>query len=85
MTLAVDLNNILYEIERWLPVLTVVFLGLLVFLMFRTLSVMPKTKPKEIKASKRKSGVTWDDIAGVEGTRAELQVVVDFLSDPKRF
>ena len=37
------------------------------------------------QGSKRKSGVTWDDIAGVEDTKEELQEVVDFLSDPKRF
>lgn len=80
-----DLDSILLQVERWLPLLTVLFLGLLVFLMFRTLSVMPKTKPKEIKASSRNSGVTWDDIAGVEGTKEELQEVVDFLSHPKRF
>jgi cell division protease FtsH len=79
-----DINDILLEVERWLPLLMVVFLGLICFLMFKTLSVMPRTKPKEIKASKR-SGVSWDDIAGVEGTKAELQEVVDFLSDPKRF
>ena len=80
-----DIDSILYQVERWLPVLTVIFLGLLVFLMFRTLSVMPKTKPKEIRANRRNTGVSWDDIAGVEGTKAELQEVVDFLSHPKRF
>ena len=85
MTLLADVDSVLFQVERWLPILTVIFLGLLVFLMFKTLSVMPKTKPKEIKASKRRSGVTWDDIAGVEGTKEELQEVVDFLSHPKRF
>ena len=82
---AFNIDDFLLQVERWLPILTVIFLGLLVFLMFKTLSVMPKTKPKEIKASKRKSGVSWDDIAGVEGTKEELQEVVDFLSHPKRF
>src|SRR4029078_5561893 len=38
----------------------------------------------EIKASKR-SGTTWEDIAGLEGTKDELREVVEFLSDPKRF
>ena len=69
---------------NWGPVLSLVFIALLVYVMFRMLSVMPRTKPQEIKASKR-SGVTWDDIAGVEGTKDELREVVDFLSDPKRF
>ncbi len=82
--IAADLNSVLYDIGNWVPLVTLLFLGTIVYLMFRTLSVMPKTKPQEIKA-KKKSGVTWDDIAGVEGTKEELQEVVDFLSHPKRF
>jgi cell division protease FtsH len=79
-----DIDAILLEIERWLPLLYIVFFSTIIYLMFKTVSVMPKTKPQEIKATKR-SGVSWDDIAGVEGTKEELQEVVDFLSDPKRF
>ncbi len=71
-------------IDQWASVISIVFIGLLVYVMFRMLSVMPKTKPQEIKASKR-SGIGWSDIAGVEGTKDELREVVDFLSDPKRF
>jgi cell division protease FtsH len=74
-----------HEVERyvtaWFPVL---FLGLIAFFMWKTLKVMPKTKPQSIKAT-AKSGVRWDDIAGVEGTKDELREVVDFLSDPQRF
>ncbi|MFN8111682.1 MAG: ATP-dependent zinc metalloprotease FtsH [Solirubrobacterales bacterium] len=70
--------------DQWASVFSLVFIGLLVYVMFRMLNVMPKTKPQEIKASKR-SGVRWDDIAGVEGTKDELREVVEFLSDPKRF
>ena len=83
-TAGIDLDSFLNQIDRWLPLMSLIFIVLLVYVMFRMLSVMPKTAPKEIKASKR-SGVTWDDIAGVEGTKAELREVVDFLSDPKRF
>jgi len=79
-----NVNEILDEITRWSPLLSLVFIGLLVYVMFRMLSVMPRTKPQEIRKSKR-SGVRWDDIAGVEGTKDELREVVDFLSDPKRF
>jgi cell division protease FtsH len=71
-------------IDQWASVISIVFIGLLVYVMLRMLSVMPKTKPQEIKASKR-SGVGWSDIAGVEGTKDELREVVEFLSDPKRF
>jgi cell division protease FtsH len=83
-TAGLDVDSFLLQIDRWLPLLSLIFIILLVYVMFRMLSVMPKTAPKEIKASKR-SGVTWDDIAGVEGTKAELREVVEFLSDPKRF
>jgi cell division protease FtsH len=80
----INVDNFLNGIDRWLPLFSLIFIGLLVYVMFRMLAVMPKTKPQEIKASKR-SGVRWDDIAGVEGTKDELREVVDFLSDPKRF
>jgi len=70
--------------NEWGSVFATLFIALLVYVMFRMLAVMPRTKPQEIKASKR-SGVTWDDIAGVDGTKDELREVVDFLSDPKRF
>ena len=80
----VDLDRILNEITRWSPLLMLVFIFLLVYVMFRMLAVMPKTKPQEIRKAGR-SGIGWDDIAGVEGTKDELREVVDFLSDPKRF
>ena len=84
LTAFVDTDEMLYQISKWSPVLMLIFIFLLVYVMFRMLAVMPKTKPQEIKASKR-SGVTWDDVAGVEGTKDELREVVEFLSDPKRF
>jgi cell division protease FtsH len=83
LTLAV-LDGLRTFIDQWASLISILFIGLLVYVMFRMLAVMPKTKPQEIKASKR-SGVRWDDIAGVEGTKDELREVVEFLSDPKRF
>jgi cell division protease FtsH len=73
------------EFERyatlWLPTL---FLGAILYFMWRTLRLMPRTKPQEI-TPRSKSAITFADVAGVEETKAELQEVVDFLSDPKRF
>jgi cell division protease FtsH len=65
----------------WLPL---VFLGLLVYLIWRTISFMPRVKPTEVEPSS-KSSVSWEDVAGVEEAAAELQEVVDFLTSPRRF
>ena len=72
------LNDVLIP---WAPVL---LLAAIVYFMWRTLKLMPRTKPQEI-SPKSKTAVSWDDIAGVEETKDELREVVDFLSDPKRF
>src|SRR5919198_4900026 len=65
----------------WLPI---VFMGLLVFFVWRTLRLMPRTKPQQITPGS-KSSVTWNEIAGVEETKEELREVVEFLSNPRQF
>jgi len=73
------------DIERWaITWLPILFLGLLVFLVWRTLKLMPRTKPQQITPSSA-SSVTWEDVAGVEETKDELREVVEFLSRPKEF
>ena len=72
------LDNILIP---WSPVLLLLVIG---YFMWRTLRLMPRTKPQEISA-KSKAAIRWDDVAGVDETKEELQEVVQFLSDPKRF
>jgi cell division protease FtsH len=72
------LSNILIP---WAPIL---LLAVIVYFMYRTLKLMPRTKPQEI-SPRSKSSITWEDVAGVEETKEELREVVDFLSDPKRF
>jgi cell division protease FtsH len=68
--LAAFILGITYDdIERWaITWLPILFLGLLVFLVWRTLKLMPRTKPQQITPSSA-SWVTWDDIAGVEETK----------------
>ena len=75
------LNNLPNVALTWLPL---VFLGLIVYLIWKSLSLMPRVRPTEVEPSS-KSSVTWADIAGVEDAAAELQEVVDFLKDPRRF
>jgi cell division protease FtsH len=65
----------------WLPL---IFMALLVFLVWRTLKVMPRTKPQQIRPE-TKLEVAWGDIAGADEAKQELREVVEFLSAPKRF
>ncbi|MBA2240577.1 MAG: ATP-dependent zinc metalloprotease FtsH [Solirubrobacterales bacterium] len=72
------LNDLLIP---WSPIALLLVIG---YFMWRTLKLMPRTKPQEISA-KSKSSVTWAEVEGVDETKAELREVVDFLSDPQRF
>ena len=59
-------------------------MALIVFFLWRTMKLMPRTKPQEIKPDS-KASIGWDDVAGADEAKAELQEVVDFLRDPERF
>src|SRR5439155_24830195 len=77
-----DFNS---DVQNW--VLTwapLIFLGLIVYLLWRTGQLMPRVKPRQIDAGS-KSSVSWEDVAGLEETKAEMREVVDFLRDPRRF
>jgi cell division protease FtsH len=76
-----DWDNIQDLIITWAPI---IFMGLLVFFLWRSLKLMPRTKPQEIKPN-AKSSIGWDDVAGADEAKAELREVVEFLRDPKRF
>ncbi len=65
----------------WLPI---VFFAILVLLIWRTMRLMPRVKPNLTEPNSSAS-VSFDDVAGVEDAKAELQEVVDFLRDPKKF
>src|SRR6059058_5664916 len=70
-------------IAAWLPLFFAVLLVLMVYILWRTLQVMPKvTAAKTITSS---SKVSWDDVAGLDEAKGELHEVIDFLRDPERF
>ncbi len=69
---------------EWSGVFTILFMFLICFFLWRTLKLMPRTKPVQIKPEV-KSSIGWDDIAGVDEAKDELREVVDFLRDPRRF
>src|SRR5215210_7229768 len=78
---AIDLTDVKIWALTWLPL---IFMAGLLLLIAMTLRYMPRTKPQEIKPESSES-ITWDDVAGIEEAKEELQEVVEFLRDPKRF
>jgi len=85
VTLATSLVTKIQEWSvQWSSVVMILFFLALIFLMWRTLKVMPRVKPQQIKPASSDS-VAWKDIAGVDEAKAELQEIVEFLRDPKQF
>jgi cell division protease FtsH len=81
-------TSIVTEIQNWAyqwsPVVMILFFTALIFLMWRTLKVMPRIKPQQIKPASGQS-VSFADIAGVDEAKAELAEIVEFLRDPRPF
>jgi cell division protease FtsH len=69
---------------EWLPLLFAFCMIAIVYLLWRTLQMMPRVKPTSVQAGSRES-VSLADVAGVTEAKAELQEVIDFLRYPKRF
>src|SRR3954452_14551732 len=74
-----------YEVENWIVTwVPILFMGLLVFFIWRTTKLMPRTKPQQIKPESS-SAIGWQGVAGADEAKAELAEVVEFLRDPRRF
>jgi cell division protease FtsH len=65
----------------WLPI---IMFALIIYLLWRSLALMPRVKTTHVKPSSR-SAVTWDEVAGLDEAKKELREVVEFLRHPKRF
>src|SRR5437870_10140360 len=80
-----DIGRLLHELGQlsliWLPL---VMFGFIIYLLWRTLQVMPRVKAKHVHATS-KSSVTWEEVAGLEEARDEMQEIVDFLRNSKKF
>ncbi len=83
--LLADVAGVFQDFVIWgLPVAFFLMLLMIVVLLWRTVALMPRVKPAQIQPNSA-SSVGWSDVAGVEDARAELQEVVDFLRNPRRF
>jgi cell division protease FtsH len=85
MPLASNLHNFMSDFAlTWLPVLFFLLMCAIVYLLWKTVKLMPRVKPTEITPGSA-SSVTWADVAGLEEAKEELQEIVDFLREPQRF
>ena len=75
------LNNPPSALLIWLPI---IFFGSIVYLLWRTISLMPRIRPQPIQPQ-AKGTAGWSDVAGLEEVKEELEEVVDFLRHPERF
>src|SRR3954464_4427837 len=67
----------------WLPLLLALLFVLMVYVLWRTLQVMPRvTAAKTVTST---SPVSWADVAGLQEAKEEREGVVAFLREPQRF
>ena len=69
------------QLAAFAPLILILVLVGLLYIAYQS---MPRTKTKVVTPEST-SSVQWEDVAGVDETRKELQEVVEFLRDPGRF
>src|SRR4051812_43958922 len=85
MVAAFDFGQFMSDFAlTWIPVLFFFLMCIVVYLLWKTVKLMPRVKPMEITPGSS-SSVTWADVAGLDEAKEELQEIVDFLRDPARF
>jgi len=77
-----SLGNLDETLLTWLPI--ALFIAI-IYLLWRTMQYMPRVKPAAVEKGGPSEMVSWNDIAGLDEAKGELQEVIDFLRDRKRF
>src|SRR5881409_1073112 len=84
----VDLHSYMVALRdfvvNWWPLLGLTFYGVLLYIFWRMMQLMPRVKPATVIVDPR-TAIEWGDIAGADEAKAELLEIVEFLRDPKRF
>ena len=82
-----DVNPIFHYLLSWFPMLLLI--GVWIFFMRQMQSgggrAMGFGKSRAKLLTEKQGRVTFDDVAGIDEAKGELQEIVDFLRDPQKF